>query len=342
MNKNKILPFLVSFWLSFSGANPSAPLKSLLSEAQDLEKRSGPQSSVDYLWKNSEKLQRPELLYLAKSLVKLGNFKDLLRVSELGLSKNPSDSEFLTFQGKAYLETSKDRKVLDKAQESLRSAIGVDPKFEPPYLILDKYYEEQDLLSREQKKPARFLQSRRVLFEDLIAQRGETALYLSKMCEIDALDGVNGQAIKNCNRAIELNKSDVQSMIFLAKVHRQQGEPKEAVKAFLLAVKTSPKSEVVLSAYGSYLEEDKNFSEAYIQFKSCLANNPKSNSCLRGLGSSAASLKKWDESYKSFQKLCKKDRKWSLDVRKASMTAKELGEFNWEQKFLELSINCNI
>lgn len=342
MIKNKILLVFVSFWISLAYGQTRKPASELLTQAEQLQKTDGPQKAIDFLWKNSEKLERPEFLFMALNLIKMKNFKDILKVSELVLAKNPKDAEFLTFQGKAYLESSKDRKILEKAQESLRGAIEANPKFEPPYLILDGLYEQQDNLSRAQKKPAKSLQSRRNLFEDLIKNIGEKPLYLAKLCEIDTLDGVNEDALKNCKKAVEMDKNNIKNQLFLAQVYRQRGEKPETLQIFQTALKMSPKSEDVLNAYGTYLEGEKNYTEAYTHFKTCAEANPKSDVCVRGLGASAASLKKWEECFSSFQKLCKKDRKWSQDVRKASMTAKELGEAGWEQKLLELSINCNI
>lgn len=342
MAKNKILLLLVSIWISSAVAQKRAPASELLVQAEQLQKTEGDKSAIDYLWKNSEKLQRAELMFMAKTLVKLKNFKDILKVSELALSKNAQDAEFLTFQGKAYLETQKDRKNLEKAQESLRTAIEVNPKFEPAYLILDDYYERQDLIYKNQKKPQRFLQTRRLLFEDLIQHRGEHHLYSSKLCHINTIDGVNEQAIKHCKKALELKKDDIASQLNLAQVYKQSGEKEQARTLLKSAVASEKRSDDAFNAYGSFLEEEKNFSDSYNQFKNCVTEFPASDNCWRGLGTAAASLKKWQESFDSFQKLCRKNRKWSPDVRKASLTAKDLGAHDWEQKLLELSLNCNI
>lgn len=342
MAKNKILLLLVSIWfISALAQKPDAPA-SLLVEAEKIQKSQGDKAAVDYLWKHSEKLQRKELMLMAKTLVKLKDFKDILKVSDLALSKNPKDAEFLTFQGKAYLETQKDRKILEKAQESLRAAIEVNPKFEPAYLILDDYYDRQDAVNRSQKKPQRFLQTRRLLYEDLIQNRGEQHLYVSKLCLINTQDGVNEDAIKYCKKALEMKKTDVQSQLNLAQVYKQTDETAKAAELLKSAAGSSEKTAEAFDAYGSFLEENKNYSDAYKQFKNCNIHFPDAQSCLRGLGQNAASLKKWSESFAAFKTLCRKSKHWSSEVRKASITAKELGALDWEQKLLELSLNCNI
>ena len=341
--KRNILLVFVSFWIMGGAVTAQAAPSEVYLQAEKLQKEpNGAQKAIDYLWKNSEKLQRPELLQLAKLLVKKNQFKDILKVSDIALAKNPQDPEFLTFQGKAYMETGQNKKNNDKAQESLRAAIDADPKFEPAYLILDDFYERQDALFQKLKKPLRFLQTRRLLFEDLIKNVGDKALYEAKLCEINSLDGVNDQATKNCLKAIELNKSDMMSRLNLAQVYKQTGEKKKSLEVLQKAVLDNPSSLEVRNAFGSQLEEDKNYGDAYQHFKACLEKNPEYPPCLRGLGATAASLKKWDESYSAFQKLCRKGRRWSLDVRKAAATAQELGELGWQQKLLELSINCNI
>ena len=344
--KSKVLLVVVSLWAILGHAAETAATNtntSLLKEAEALQKSpNGDQLAIDFLWKNSEKLERPELLLLSKLLVKKKSFKDILRASELALSKNPQDAEFLTFQGKSYMEISKDKKTNEKAQESLRAAIEANPKFEPAYLILDDFYERIDLAYKAQKKPLRNLQTRRLLYEDLLQKLGEKQLYLAKLCEINMIDGVNEQALKQCKRAVELKKDDINTQLNLAQVYKQSGEKKESLAVLENSVKENPKSVAVLAAIGGRMEEEKNYGSAYTYFKTCIEAVPTADNCARGYGASAASLKKWQESFDAFQKLCKKDRKWSLDVRKASMVAKDLGALDWQQKFLELSINCNI
>lgn len=313
------------------------PASELLTAAEKIHSESGIQKSIDYLWKNSEKMERPELIYLAKLLVKQRNYKDIIKVSELALAKKPEDAEFLTFQGKAYLETYKDKQNLEKAQESLRAAIAANPKFEPAYLILDDYYDRQDQISRNLKKPLRFLQTRRQLFEDLILQRGDQPLYYSKLCEFDTIDGLNVQAQKNCKKATDLDKNDIKSYLNLSQVFKQSGDEAQALKTLKSTLEAHKSSEEVQFTIARFYEDQKNHIESYAHFKLCSTDR-----CLRGLGSSSAQLKKWQESFDTFQKLCRKDRKWSGDVRKASQTAKELGALDWEQKLLELSLNCNI
>lgn len=337
MSKNKILLFVVSFWFTIPLYGKRQPASELLTAAEKLQTEAGEQKAIDYLWKNSEKMDRPELQFLAKLLVKQKNYKDIIKVSELALAKKPEDAEFLTFQGKAYLESFKDKKNLEKAQESLRSAITANPKFEPAYLILDDYYDRQDQLSRNLKKPLRFLQSRRQLFEDLITHRGQQPLYYAKLCEFDTIDGLNAQAIQNCKKATELDKNDINSYLNLAQVYKQSGEEPLALKTLKSTLSAHKNSESVLFAVGEFYEKQKNYIEAYAHYKSC-----NSDRCLRGLGTSAAQIKKWQESFDTFQKLCRKHRKWSGDVRKASQTAKELEAGDWEQRLLELSLNCNI
>lgn len=341
MAKNKILLLLVSLWIVFADARKPANASVLLIEAEKIQKAEGDKAAVDYLWKNSEKLERPELMFMAKTLVRLRDFKDIIKVSELALSKNSKDYEFLTFQGKAYLETGKDRKVAEKAQEALRAAIEANPKFEPAYLILDDYYDRQDALSRKLKKPQRFLQTRRLLYEDLITQFGQKHHYVSMLCLINTQDGVNDDAMKYCKKAIQLKKDDTRSQLNLAQIYKQTGDSKKASE-LLKEQATLNKTEDTLETYGRFLEEEKNYSGAYAQFKECATLFPKSEKCLRGIGLNAASIKKWTESHEAFKTLCRKSKKFSSDVRRASLTAKELGALDWEQTFLELSLNCNI
>ncbi len=341
-DKYKILLIAVSFWSSLSWAEGRKPASEMIKEASRIQSEMGEKSAADYLWKNSEKLNRSEMLHLAKLLVKIKNYRDIIKLSELALAKNPEDAEFLTFQGKAYLESYKDKKTLEKAQESLRSAITANPKFEPAYLILDDYYERQDQLNKTLRKPIRFLQSRRQLFEDLIEHKGPKNLYYAKLCELDTLDGVNEQAIKNCKKALELDKNDLDSHLFLAQVYKQSDNQKAALETLKSVLTTHAGSEKAYRSLALYYEEQKNYSESYSYFKICSEPPHSSDLCLRGLGATGAQLKKWEESFAAFQKLCKKDRKWSSDVRKASQNAKEMDSPDWEQKLLELSINCNI
>ena len=332
----------VSLWSTICTAQTRKPASEMIKEATKIQTEQGDRAAADYLWKSSEKLSRSEMLHLAKLLIKTKNYKDIIKLSELALAKNESDAEFLTFQGKAYLESYKDKKRLEKAQESLRAAITANPKFEPAYLILDDYYERQDQLNKTLRKPIRFLQSRRQLFEDLIEQKGPKNLYYAKLCELDTLDGVNEQAIKNCKKAIELDKNDLNSQLFLAQVYKQSDNQKSALETLKSAIVSHSNSEKSFLALATFYEDQKNYSDAYTNYKVCSEQPFNSDQCLRGLAATGAQLKKWEESFLAFQKLCKKDRKWSGDVRKASQNAKDMDSPEWEQKLLELSINCNI
>lgn len=341
--KSKILVIVVSFWAASFCSSFAATTTELIKQAEALQKEpNGDQKAIDFMWKNSEKLERPDLIYLAKILVKRKAWKDILKTSELALAKNPEDAEFLTFQGKSFMEISKDKKTQDKAQEALRAAIEANPKFEPPYWILDDFYDRQDQVAKANRKPVRFLQTRRLLFEDLVEKLGEKQSFLAKLCEINTLDGLNEAALKQCKKAVDLNKKDIKSQLNLAQVYKQNGQKAECLSLLEKTLKDNPKSSDVLLALGSYLEEEKNPAKAYLNFKECVSSSNREDLCWRGVGATAASLKKFQESYEAFQKLCKKDRKWSLDVRKAAQTAKDIGEIDWQHKFLELSLNCNI
>jgi tetratricopeptide (TPR) repeat protein len=342
-SKTKALGLLVSIWVTTFSIPLLAIPSELAKQAESLQKEpQGDQKALDFLWKNSEKLQRGDLIFLCKLLVKKKAWKEILKASELALAKNPQDAEFLTFQGKSYMEIGKDKKNQEKAQESLRSAIEANPKFEPPYWILDEYYAGLDLVAKANKKPMRFFQTRRLLFEDLIEKVGEKPEFLARLCEINTRDGLNEAALKQCKRALQLDKKDIKTQIYLAQVYKQSGQKAEALTLLESSLKENPRSTDILLALGNQFEEDKNAARAYSSFKECLGYSPENEDCLRGLGATACSLRKFQEGYNTFQKLCKKDRKWSLDVRKAANAAKEIGDLDWQQKFLELSLNCNI
>ncbi len=93
IHKSKILLSIVSIWFSVSTCLASQATSAFIKEAESLIKtENGEEKAVDYLWKNSEKLERSDLLFLTKILVKRKAYSDILKASDLALARNSKDA----------------------------------------------------------------------------------------------------------------------------------------------------------------------------------------------------------------------------------------------------------
>ncbi len=80
------------------------------------------------------------------------------------------------------------------------------------------------------------------------------------------------EAFKNAKKAVLVDPSSSNAHYVMALVQQRLGQPKAADKAFRKATKLGPRNPVVLNAYGSFLCERGDFSEADGYFRRALKN----------------------------------------------------------------------
>ncbi len=277
------------------------------------------------LWKFIDQLQKSDFYILLRSQNEIGQADELLKISNLLISRNPKDFEAFHYQGKAYVMKKKDKEAL----ESFKKAIEANIKFLPSYLSIAEIYEKRKNLYEQ-----------RALYQDMLQVFGPLTEILTRLCQVNTKDGFAELGEKYCRQAIQKDPSIPENYINLGIVVLQSGEKKKAIEIFKSTAEKFPSSEPVAIQYGGYLESEKNFIDSFKIFRVCSEKNPKSEKCLLGYANSAFQIQKLDDSLAAFKKLCTFNRTYAVHVRRALASLRASGTKSWIEKFQELSEGC--
>ena len=277
------------------------------------------------LWKFVDQLQKTDFYILLRSQNELGQADDLLKVSNLLISRNPKDFEAHYYQGKAYVMKKKDKESL----EAFKKAIESNIKHLPSYLSIAEIYEKRKNLYEQ-----------RALYQDMLQVFGPLTEILTRLCQVNTQDGFAELGEKYCRQAIQKDPSIAENHVNLGTVILQTGEKQKAKEVFKLAAEKFPKSELAATQYGGFLETEKNYIDSYKIYKTCSDNNPKSEKCLLGYANSSFQIQKLDEAHKIFRKLCGINRNYAVHVRRAQMSLRTSGSKDWANKFQDLADGC--
>ncbi len=277
------------------------------------------------LWKFVDQLQKKDFYILLRSQNELGQADELLKISNLLISRNPKDFEAFHYQGKAYVMKKKDKEALD----SFKKAIEGNAKYLPSYLSIAEIYEKRKNLYEQ-----------RALYQDMLQVFGPLTQILTHLCQVNTKDGFAELGEKYCRQAIQKDPTIPENHINLGLVILQTGEKEKAKEIFKSTAEKFPKSELAALQYGDFLEGEKNYLDSYKTFKVCVDNYPNSEKCLLGASNSAFQIQKLDEAHKNFKKLCGMSRNYAVHVRRALASLRKSGPKEWADKFQDLSDTC--
>lgn len=298
---------------------------SIYGQAQDLFRKKDYAACEKLLWKNIDSLNRDGLILLARVHLIKKEFPEVIRITQMVLSKDERDAEAHTLMGNAHFLASREKEAL----ASYKRATEINGIYEPAYEGLIAIYEKRENLYEL-----------RILYQDLIEKIGERAEYLTKICEIDTKDALNDHAIEYCRKAIQKNEDIPENHVNLGLVYKNQGDLNKAQEKLKIAAERFTKSLYAQTNYAQFAESKSNFIDSYKFYGNCLKLSPENESCLVGHGLSALQIQKLDESLQSFKKACFKDRKNAVSVRKAVQILKKSKKTDWAQKFETLSEKC--
>ena len=277
------------------------------------------------LWKFVDHLEKSDFYILLRSQNELRQADELLKVSNLLISRNPKDFEAHHYQGKAYVLKRKDKEAL----ESFKKAIEANTKFLPSYLCIAEIYEKRKNLYEQ-----------RALYQDMLQVFGPLTEILTRLCQVNTKDGFAELGEKYCRQAIQKDPSIPENHINLGIVLLQSGEKQKAKELFKSTSEKFPKSELAAIQYGGFLEADKNFIDSYKVYKVCVENNTKSEKCLLGYSNSSFQIEKLEESLAAFKKLCTFNRTYAVHIRRALASLRTSNSKEWITKYQDLADNC--
>jgi len=307
--------------------SPAQNGSSVLSTAEASFKKGDFNAVTDLLWKNIDKLDRKGLLLLAITHEKKNEPGNMIKVANMLISKDPKDYEALYLLGSAQMMNKKNSEAL----ESLKSALEINPKYEPAYDKLVQMY--------EQKKNYYEL---RILYQDMMDHLGHKPETLTKLCELNTnKDFQEDQALSNCKEAIAKDPKTADNYVYLGLVHQHVGDTEEAKKDLKNAADTHSKSELAQYTYANLLEEQKNYLDSSKYYQTCTVADPKSSRCWSGYAKSAFEIHKYDEALEAYKKACKLDQKTAVAFRRATTVLRNAKDSTWLKPYETASESCS-
>lgn len=304
----------------------SVPVKgTFLTEAIKLIKEKKYSKATALLWENIENLNEPELILLTKAHYLNKDYFESMKAANLALAKNENNFEALTYLGLCQLRKKKDR----EAKEYFRRASEINPVYLPAVNGLVEIYQ----------KNSNYYELR-LIYQDLIKRVGEKSEYLTRLCDIDTKDAIAEGAQQHCRRAIQLNPSIPENYSNLGLVYKNINQLDKAKEQLSVAANKFPKSDINQLNYASFLEEQKNYIEAFKYYGRCVKINDYSENCWLGYTSSSYQIQKFAETMVGLKKACVFNKKHLFLGRKAASFARSVKQTEWAKKLDTLSEVC--
>lgn len=307
-------------------ANPRTPTKETYATQATkfiLEKKYS--KATEILWQNIEHLSESELVLLTKAHYLNTDYFESMKAANLVLAKNEHNFEALTYLGLSQLRKKKDR----EAKEYFRRATEANPVYMPAINGLVEIYE----------KGSNYYELR-LIYQDLIKRTGEKAEYLTHLCDINTKDGITDQAQTYCRKAIQADPNVPQNYSNLGIVYKNIADIPKAKQQLQLAADKFPKSDINQLNYAQFLEEQKNFIDAFKYYSRCVKINDFVEKCWVGYTSSSYQIQKFAETLVGLKKSCVFNKKHSFIGRKASSFARSVKQGEWAKKIDALAEIC--
>ncbi|MBL7555026.1 MAG: hypothetical protein JNM24_04320 [Bdellovibrionaceae bacterium] len=281
--------------------------------------------ATEILWQNIEHLSEAELVLLTKAHYLNTDYFESMKAANLVLAKNEQNFEALTYLGLSQLRKKKDR----EAKEYFRRATEANPVYMPAINGLVEIYE----------KGSNYYELR-LIYQDLIKRTGEKAEYLTHLCDINTKDGITDQAQTYCRKAIQADPKVPQNYSNLGIVYKNIADIPKAKQQLQLAADKFPKSDINQLNYAQFLEEQKNFIDAFKYYNRCVKINDFVEKCWVGYTSSSYQIQKFAETLVGLKKSCVFNKKYSFIGRKASSFARSVKQGEWAKKIDALAEIC--
>lgn len=280
---------------------------------------------TDLLWKNIDTLDRKGLLLLTVAHEKKNEPANMIKVGNMLTSKNPKDYEAFYLIGSAHIMAKKKSEAL----EALKTALEINPKYQPAYEKLAQMYEQ-----------AKNNYELRIIYQDMIDNIGRKPAFLTKLCEINTKDNQEDQALAMCKEAIQKDPKVAENHVYLGIVYKNAGEIDQAKKALKTAADSHSKSEFAQFTYANLLEDQKSYLEASKYYQNCTNADAKSARCWIGYAKSSFEIRKYEQALEAYKKSCKLDQKTAVAFRKATTALRSTRE-SWLPQYEAASESCS-
>jgi tetratricopeptide (TPR) repeat protein len=299
----------------------------VLSTAESLFKKGEYNQVTELLWKNIDRLDRKGLRLLAVAHEKKKEATNMIKVANMLTSKDPKDYEGFYLLGSAQLMMGKKN---SEALESLKTALEINPKYQPAYEKLAEMYEQRNNTYEL-----------RIIYQDMLDNIGHKAEFLTKLCEINTKDNQEDQALTSCKEAIQKNPKVADNHVHLGIIQLQAGNTEEAKKTLRVAADSHTKSEFAQYTYANFLEDQKNYLDSSKYYQVGTLADPKSSRCWLGYAKSSFELHKYDLALGAYKKACQLDQKTAVAFRKATTVLRNSKNITFLKRYETASEACS-
>lgn len=302
------------------------------------------------LWKQIQLLSVKDLIYLAQLHEEMKQHTELRKVADIIIGKEPQNSMgyFLkamsyNFNGQStqiskepiyketpFQEIKGDPKNQKLFKENLSKAIELDPKNKDAIMVLSAYYQDVE---------SNLFESKNILMDAAKLLKSDKDVY-ENLCAVSSIESTHDETRKFCAEAIKLSpKNEVSNYVYMGISYRESEELTEAEKWFKKAVEAFPDSEFAQSCLGELRFKRKDFVGAYHAFQKAFETS-QSIRVLSGYAKSAFQLKKYDESLLAYKNLCRKNRSYAGELRKAISDLDKSNDFGQKPAFEKELSSC--
>lgn len=277
------------------------------------------------LWANIESLTESELILLTKAHYLNKDYFESTKAANLVLAKNDQNFEALTYLGLCQLRKKKDR----EAKDYFRRATDINPVYTPAVNGLVEIYE----------KHSNYYELR-LIYQDMIKRVGEKSEYLTRLCDINTKDGITDQAQTYCRKAVQVDPTIPENYSNLGIVYKNINDIPKAKEQMRVAADKFPKSDTNQMNYAVFLEDQKNYIEAFKYYGRCIKINEFVEKCWVGYTTASYQIQKFAETLVGLKKACTFNKKHSFIGRKAASFARTFKQTEWARKLDHLSEIC--
>jgi tetratricopeptide (TPR) repeat protein len=294
-------------------------------QAQDLFAKKDYHSTVETLKPHLDKLNRTNLILLARAYREQSDYVSEIRTLELALAKNPKDFVIFTSIGDAR----KKLKQYDPATEAYQSARAINSHYKPAADGLLSVLEIQ-----ENRNDARSL------VNDMIKTFGDAPSSWGALCRLWSQDDFLEKSVEVCKMSTEKDSQNPENYVYLGASLRDLEKLDEAEKIYKSGVKKFPASESMQSAAGDFYLRKKDFVTSYGFYQAAVMNDANKVRAQVGLANSAFELQKNQEALDWYSKACKKERDASKDFRTAIKKLRDRKEPAWQARYETAVLSC--
>ncbi|MGE0764108.1 MAG: tetratricopeptide repeat protein [Bdellovibrionales bacterium] len=294
------------------------------------------QKVVDLLNPHTDEATARGFLQLAAAYQELKDYANLVRVMNLLAEKRPKDAHIQYLLGDARLKAADEMKDLkprqtaeNEAIDNFRTALRLKRSFKPAHQALVNYFLKVNMNHEAREQ-----------ILDMIKVFGSRGDFHAELCRLYSNDGFLPQAIKFCNKAIQISPNAPESYVYLAQTYFDQKELEKSEEALIRAAKKFQNSEFVQYGAGQFFLTSGNYPVAARYLQRAVASDANSSRSRISYANALFGSGQMAQSLPHFIKACELNSASQGDFLAAASKLRLKGETVLAQKFAQAAGGC--